>query len=236
MDSERLDSAIMPGKASHEPIPIDWQSVARNEYTKLHELLCSTPSSRSLPMATQASEVFGSEDAAREDRMPETSENRAARLGTAFHEAMERADLLCQNNGTPWLQELIMRFGLDRESAQKLREMVDLSLASELIERARKAMRFGGRILREVPFVRPLNGSTIEEGKIDLLFEEETGWVLVDYKTDWVSKDQTSAEAFFRDKYFAQIREYRNALETLSIRVLDAYLLLARTGNMVQMP
>ena len=73
-------------------------------------------------------------------------------------------------------------------------------LSSHLLERARAAVRSGGRIFRELPFVRSLNQSTIEEGKIDLLFEESGGWVLVDYKTDWIQEKAEEAEEFFRGK------------------------------------
>ena len=89
-------------------------------------------------------------------------------------------------------------------------------------------------MLRELPFVRPLGPATVEEGKIDLLFEEANGWVLVDYKTDWVAKKTQEMEEFFRNRYSSQIREYVDALSSLSIRVVSAYLFLARTGKALQ--
>jgi ATP-dependent helicase/nuclease subunit A len=112
--------------------------------------------------------------------------------------------------------------------------MMRASLSSELLHQARAAVRCNGRVFRELPFVRPLDSTTIEEGKIDLLFEGEDGWVLVDYKTDWVSGTGEDRDAFFRNKYAAQIREYADALRTRSIRVAAAYLLLARTGMAVR--
>ena len=72
-------------------------------------------------------------------------------------------------------------------------------------------------------------------GVIDLAFEEADGWVLVDYKTDWVSKESEGVEEFFRNKYSGQIREYVEAMQALSIKVASAYLLLARTGSSVRM-
>jgi ATP-dependent exoDNAse (exonuclease V) beta subunit len=59
--------------------------------------------------------------------------------------------------------------------------------------------------------------------------------VLVDYKTDWVSHNKEEAEEFFRARYADQIREYMDALQSLSLKVSSAYLLLARTGNAVKM-
>jgi ATP-dependent helicase/nuclease subunit A len=112
--------------------------------------------------------------------------------------------------------------------------MIRTALSSGLLERTRNAANSGGRILRELPFVRPLRGAAIEEGKIDLLFEEGDGWVLVDYKTDWVSKEIEDAESHFRKKYSGQIREYVEALQALPVKVVAAYLLLARTGAAVQ--
>ena len=87
--------------------------------------------------------------------------------------------------------------------------------------------------MREVPFMRRLDSAAIEEGKIDLLFEREDGWVLVDYKTDWVSEKSGDPASFFRNKYAAQICEYVAALRARSISVAAAYLLLARTGSAI---
>jgi len=148
---------------------------------------------------------------------------------------MERIDLCRWDEEIRGAQELWLRYKLDRESMQKLKEMMRISLSSDLMERARAALRSGKRVLRELPFVRSLERSAIEEGKIDLLFEEKDGWVLVDYKTDWVSSNREEANAFFQNKYAGQINEYRKALQTLSVNVASAYLLLARTGDAVRM-
>jgi len=191
-------------------------------------LVGGTPSARNLQAAGQAGEEP-------EESAPEGLGTRAVRLGMAFHEAMERVDLWRPECVARCARELDIRYKLDREAAEKLEEMMRLSLSSELLERARAAASSGGRILRELPFVRPLGPAAIEEGKIDLLFEEPGGWVLVDYKTDWVSNCKEEAEEFFHNRYAGQIREYAEALRTLSLEVVSAYLLLARTGNAVKM-
>jgi ATP-dependent helicase/nuclease subunit A len=113
--------------------------------------------------------------------------------------------------------------------------MIRTTLASGLLERARASVQSGKRVLRELPFVRPAGCSAIEEGKIDLLFEEEAGWVLVDYKTDWVQPEAGAARDFFKHKYTGQIREYLEALQALAVKVHSAYLLLARTGQAIPM-
>jgi ATP-dependent helicase/nuclease subunit A len=108
--------------------------------------------------------------------------------------------------------------------------MIKATLSSGLIERARAARARGKRILRELPLVQPAGAAiAVEERKIDLLFEEDGGWVLVDYKTDHVPQESAVLAARYHD----QIREYRDALVSLGIRVGSAYLLLARTGDTI---
>jgi ATP-dependent helicase/nuclease subunit A len=235
IDVASLDSATAP------PLPVqtaeakNLQSIVEGEYWGLHRLLDNTPSARRLRAAGQSANDLDQEDSFSEERLPEAVGSRAARLGTAFHKGMERVDLFCRNGLIQYTQELGTQHRLDRESAQKLEEMIRMSLNSELLERARAAVRSGGRILREVPFVRPLHPATVEEGKIDLLFEEKRGWVLVDYKTDDACRRNEVIEGFFRNKYSAQIREYVDALRALSVKVTSAYLLLARTGDAIEM-
>jgi ATP-dependent helicase/nuclease subunit A len=160
------------------------------------------------------------------------------RLGTAFHEVMERVDL----KGLAGLDELLREAGtrnnLDGASRLKLGDMIDKCLSSDLMLRARAAQSEGRRVLREMPFTRPLECGGVMEGRIDLLFEEESAWMIVDYKTGRISPDMKEAEKmeeYFRNRYAGQIQTYRNALENLSINVGGVFLLLARTGGVVKM-
>ncbi len=234
IDVNKLDSSAYTQDSPRVSTAETVISIAQREISALQSLIRNTPSSGNLKMAGQAEKAVASEDWAPEERLPEAAEKRAIRLGIAFHEAMERVDLFSLDRLRRYTRELIARHKLDRESGIVLEEMMRISLSSQLLERARAAVRSGRRVLRELPFARPLEQGAIEEGKIDLLFEEETGWILVDYKTDWVSKDMESVEEFFRNRYSGQIREYLNALQNLSVKVASAYLLLARTGTAIQ--
>ncbi len=231
VDVGKLDSWRKPRQTTLLSEAYDWQTILNREYADLQSILAQTPSSKNLQAAGQAS---AHEDRAAEDRASEAPGNRAIRLGVAFHEAMERVNLFRPEEWRSALPELIARHSLESRSARDLEDMIRITIASEMLERTRRAANSGGRVLRELPFVRPLPGAAIEEGKIDLLFEEENGWVLVDYKTDWASQDKEEAESHFREKYSGQIREYREALKTLPVRVTAAYLLIARTGASVQ--
>ena len=88
--------------------------------------------------------------------------------------------------------------------------------------------------MRELNYVRPTGDAAIEEGKIDMLFEEETGWILVDYKTDRMPTRTDEADEFFSKRYAAQIHHYVEALRDFSVKVEAAYLLLSRTGHAIR--
>ncbi len=235
IDVEILDAKTGLRQTVSKPGTINWTAIAEREYAELHAVLAGTPSADNLRAAGQAARVLLAEDRASEDRTPEAAANRAVRLGTAFHEVMERVNLFNQENLVPCVQASGIRHRLDPEGVRELERMARTSLTSELLQRARASAQSGKRLLRELPFVRPLERSAIEEGKIDLLFEEANGWVLVDYKTDWVQPESEGAENYFRIKYAGQIHEYLEALRALPLKVHSAYLLLARTGTAIRM-
>ena len=235
MDGASLDAKTGTAQKTHPPVAMDWESIALRDYGELRALLANTPASANLKAAGQAVGATDEEDHSREDRMPEAAANRSIRLGVAFHEAMERVDLFASNGLANLAREVATRNCLDPGSIRLLEAMMRVSLSSELLQQARAAVGCNRRVFRELPFVRPLDSAAIEEGKIDLLFEGEEGWVLVDYKTDWVSEKGGDIEAFFRNKYAAQMRAYADALRTRSISIVAAYLLLARTGTAVRM-
>ena len=235
IDGANLDARAGATLKAHSPASMDWESVALREYRELHALIANTPASANLKAAGHAMGATDAEERSREDRMPEAAANRSIRLGVAFHEAMERVDLFASNGLAKFAREVAGRHCLDPESLRLLEAMIRASLSSELLRQARAAIACNRRIFRELPFVRPLDSAAIEEGKIDLLFEGEEGWVLVDYKTDWVSEKSEDTETFFRNKYTGQMREYADALRTRSIGIAAAYLLLARTGTAVRM-
>ena len=236
IDTKELDAFSRPPRKEASRTATDYRAIAEREYGDLQALLRNTPRARNLKAAGQAEDAPDDDNSRPEERLQETVGDRAMRLGTAFHAAMERVDLLSGNNRSRAARELSAQYGLDPENARKLEDMIRISLSSGLMERVREAVRSGRRVLRELPFVRSVGRATIEEGKVDLLFEEEGGWVLVDYKTDWVSQNKDESGQFFRNKYAGQIREYVEALQELSIKVASACLLLARTGDAIELP
>ncbi len=99
------------------------------------------------------------------------------------------------------------------------------------------------RRLVEVPFALPVDRReaglpegpepTVLQGVIDLVFEEDDGWVLIDYKSDTVTPANRAAlEAF----YAPQIAHYRRYWERLTGRPTRAGLLFVATGELAMLP
>ncbi|MFY9550382.1 MAG: 3'-5' exonuclease, partial [Thermoanaerobaculia bacterium] len=118
---------------------------------------------------------------------------------------------------------------LPGELADVLR-VVESVRASDLWERACRAKRR----LVEVPFALPAEaGGALLQGAIDLVFEEDDGWVLVDYKSDAISD---ANRAGLLDFYFPQIGHYRRSWEKLTGSPTRAALFFIETGEAVWMP
>lgn len=106
-------------------------------------------------------------------------------FGSAFHEVMERIDLRRSSPGQ--LAGLAARaanhWGIDNRD--ELIRLAQVTLEHPLIGRARRAEL----LLRELPFIYDFEGLLVE-GIVDLLFQEEEGLVIVDYKTDAADRDE----------------------------------------------
>ena len=98
-------------------------------------------------------------------------------------------------------------------------------LNSRLGQRMKKAA-LSGRMYRERQFITGFPANRIRQeyeacddiimvqGIIDCCFEEEDGYVIVDYKTDHVEPD--NAEEILKKRYTEQLRLYADALEQIS--------------------
>lgn len=66
-------------------------------------------------------------------------------------------------------------------------------------------------VRREWSFNLRLKENTLLQGVIDCAFEENDGWILVDYKTDHITDEQA-----FIQRYAMQLNWYARALETIT--------------------
>jgi len=232
LDVPAGDSA--PDKAAEV---LDSRGLISREIRELHRLIEETPYSKNLRAASDTSGTIDEQDSVLEVHDDAAARPRALRFGIAFHGAMEEADINNQDAVLRLTAKVGSRHGLGDEEIRLLECLVRNTLSSELLERARKAAKAGGRVLKELPFVRPVlddGGKAIEEGKIDLAFEENGGWVLVDYKTDRIPQESEDLNLSFKAKYATQMRHYAAALRDLAVPVKGVYLLLARTGVAVE--
>ncbi len=102
--------------------------------------------------------------------------------------------------------------GMDASPAGDAVDMCKSVIKSRLWERARNS----SHILTEVPFqvmVDHGRENILVRGVIDLVFREEQGWVLVDYKTDRLEGRGPEAVA---KTYAPQVKFYRQAFEQIT--------------------
>ena len=208
--------------------PGEWIAQLRQGYANVRRLTAETPAAREVRTpAARPQEEF---DQVREEGPLDAVRQRGIRLGIAFHEAMETADWGQEARIGEWAQEAGVRHRLDGVALQTLEEMMRNTFRSELIARARLAKASGAKLWRELPFIRPLGGNVVQEGKIDLVFEESGEWQVVDYKTDLVSEE----DSVLQERYRGQMQDYAFALRALGLSIKGAYLLFARTGRHIR--
>ena len=153
----------------------------------------------------------------------------AVRLGTAVHEAMEA---LLDPARTPPSSAVeavaASTIPLDPAARAEAVRLVERLLVHPVVARARAARR---RFV-ELPVLfrdDALEGAPLVEGKIDLLFEEEDGWVVADWKTDRLPTPAVRVE---REALYApQLASYARALAALlgpGTKVKETLLAFAR--------
>jgi ATP-dependent helicase/nuclease subunit A len=138
-------------------------------------------------------------------RRPDPSRPSGKRFGALVHAIFRAAGLAAQR---PEIERLGRSYGrllgADPREVLAASQAVEEALEHPLLRRAAQAQRR----FNEQSFVLRLDSGLLVEGIIDLAFEEEDGWVVVELKTDL---DEVSS---FR--YLRQIRWYVEATHRLS--------------------
>lgn len=128
------------------------------------------------------------------------------RFGTLVHAAMREVPLDAAPAKVQQVVELQSRiYATPAEETRAAIQAVVLAVGHPLLEQARQSPR----VHREYPFTVPLGDNQWMEGVIDLVFEEEGEWVVVDFKTD---ADLHGPKA----RYEQQLRWYAHALQVLT--------------------
>ena len=113
------------------------------------------------------------------------------RWGSVIHLLLQTAARATPGNLDAAAVSALRTAELEPALAAEAVAVVRRVMGSDLWRRAQSARQ----LLTEVPFTvcRPADDGAVVRGVIDLAFEEEGGWVLVDYKTDRVSEDKAES-------------------------------------------
>ncbi|MCR9295899.1 MAG: UvrD-helicase domain-containing protein [bacterium] len=131
----------------------------------------------------------------------ETSGDYGYRWGSAVHELLEICHKSPQSNLLAAAVTLANQHALGSERVQELVETVESVVRSVLWKRAQAASQCFSELPFETTVIDPSDQPTIVRGVIDLIFEEPGGWVLVDYKSDAIGKqDIANAVDFYRNQ------------------------------------
>ena len=106
------------------------------------------------------------------------------RFGTLVHAVLATVPLDAERRAIEESAALQARIlGATHEETVAATALVEAALADPLLGRARRAWQIG-RCRRETPIAAVEPDGTVLEGVLDLAFEEDDGWTVVDLKTD----------------------------------------------------
>jgi ATP-dependent exoDNAse (exonuclease V) beta subunit len=105
-------------------------------------------------------------------------------FGSLVHNVLARTPFDATRDGLENIAAIEARLlALDDAEATAAAAVVERVLGHELLQRARRAFERGA-CRRETPVTLTLDDGTLVEGVVDLAFEENGQWTVVDYKTD----------------------------------------------------
>lgn len=167
----------------------------------------------------------------------------SAEKGTIMHFVMQHIDFYDKNieNQIGFMveKELITQQQAKSIDIRKIEAFINSPIGRRMLK--------SGKIHREVPFnielpfeevypnyddVDSTEDKILLQGVVDCYFEEAGKIVLIDYKTDYISKGNVNE---IKDKYSMQISYYARALELLTgLGVEERYIYLFSTGELVE--
>ena len=149
------------------------------------------------------------EDAARESPPAVEPPEFVGRVfGSFVHRLLELADFSRPDSVRKIAPSVASAFPLSREAVARAEAQAEAALSLPIMREAARA----ARVFREVP-ISYVEEDRLLEGVCDLAFEDESGWVVVDYKTEAIGEDQVLAQAAH---HAAQLRRYARGLALAS--------------------
>ena len=219
-----------PGPAttsSSESLPFDSEDW-RSEVTRINN---RWQASRTPSYAVQAIK----ESAIRAGEKPHGAEKQGAEWGQAIHTLLETAMKHPGQDLRKFALAALQAEELPLELLDRVLETVGQVLDSDIWRRAQSS----ARCLTEVPLAMAIENSStgsslpaIRRGVIDLIFREQAGWVIVDYKSERVDADALPAIVAY---YEPQIRAYIQVWEAIvGEPVIEAGLFFTHPGSFIQ--
>ena len=163
-------------------------------------------------------------------------------IGTAVHTVMQhipQAGFSSVEETEQYIESLVQRELITAEEASKVvAEKVYAFFATAVGQRFKNAHY----MLREVPFTlsyreHPEDDGQIVQGVIDCMFQDEQGWVLLDYKTDKILprfSEEPKLSDEMKNRYSTQLRIYTEAIEKIKrVKVTERVLYLYDIGETV---
>jgi len=129
-------------------------------------------------------------------------------FGSFVHRLLELADFSKPETVRKIAPALAPAFPLTKEAVARAEAQAEAALSLPIMREAARATR----VFREVP-ISYIEEDRLLEGICDLAFEDEKGWVVVDYKTEAIGEDQVLAQA---SHHAAQLRRYARGLALAS--------------------
>jgi ATP-dependent exoDNAse (exonuclease V) beta subunit len=150
------------------------------------------------------------------------SQKEALLIGNAVHDIMEHIQSLNQNQVRFHMNRIIQQYGLSSH-AKHVEQLIHRICKTSHVQAA-----FGcNQMMREVPFTL-IEADQILSGRMDMVYEKNDKWTIVDYKTDHIPKRDVPDHAKI---YHPQADAYRKAFIQLThIKEVDVVFIFAFAG------
>jgi len=212
--------SISPGKLTVRPKP-NFLPKFEKELKKIEKVIPEAIKTASVPSLSVISPSTGQFEGGEEDIQIQVIYDEtdmdfhvegasAATIGTLTHKLMETNPSNLQKAARTLIEN--EKVALDPSD---LVARVKALRKKALLDRLKKAKT----ILREVPIKFKGSGDDYYDGNIDLLFEEDDGWVIVDYKAITIGDEEEEQKV--QKTYRAQMEIYSEGLKQVGIEVKE---------------
>ncbi len=233
-DTSSFDLALSPQEnlliefeATPDPNVITQARQIRSEWQRNRDYAIAALDRQADFVTPSAHVLLSAMPSGSEQRPPDQS---AMKFGSYIHRLLQQVSLPRGEN----LDDLLKANDDELSVTDAMRHH-----AGDLIRRALQSELFTQRIARTARYYRELGFTTAQngimtEGAMDLVFKDESGWVIVDYKTDAVRAEQTKERA---ETYRPQAMAYAQALTQITGEPMcDVIFYFLRPGIIVSFP